>query len=363
MSEFGSLIFYIVIYIISCFFFSFYKFNNKYIQCTGVSLAIIIPSVVAGMRYDVGTDYKTYYHIFEYLSNVTYKWILTDEWHMSEERGFLCLVKFLSSFFGTKTIFGILAFLMLSFFSYTIIGQYKKYNLTIVYMVYLFGGFTSSFNILRQEMAVLIVFFALKYVVDNKPVKYGISVGIAMLFHSSAIIAILVWFLWNHTKQDNIKMKRIIPIFGIVIFSTIFWKEIMVILDNTGISFIRKYIVYLAGNDTRNRSFYLKILLSIFFLSIKKNFIQIDKKLAFFIDMYWISAILEYTGFFITFVKRISGYFSFPENILLSAVPFIFTKKENKIIAKVFVYVYVIALFIITSYILNQGGFIPYRTN
>ena len=363
MTDLNSLAIYIFVYGVSAIFFSLYDQRNKGIAFLGISMATVIPAVFAGLRSNVGTDYPVYYYIFDHIQEKSFEWIMTDEIHFNQEKGFLILSKAIVTRAGPKWTFGVFAFLIVLVATITLIRQYKNYNVALIFFVFLLSQFTDSFNTLRQSIAVVILFWGLKYVFEGSAIKYGGAIVVAMLFHTSAILALPVYFLWNHRSNETIKLSKTSKYYIAAILFVLVWRPALSFLSNEfNLFYSSKYSVYLIGNGSSNRSFFIKAFLVIVFVILDKYYREYDKRMGLFINMYIIGTILEFTGFYTPFIKRISEYYcAYTGTLLLCAVPLLIAGTRNKKIASVGVLLYEIVLFFITSCILHQGGYIPYQ--
>lgn len=363
MSNVGSVILYIFILLISGFFFSFYKSRRKGIRDTGVFLSIIIPTIFAGVRYNVGTDYGVYNSIFTLLRSVSLGNILVGNYNrysMRVERGFLILSKICTCFFSNKMIFAVMACVTISIFVYTLLTQYRNYNLTICYIVFLFSAYTSSLNIMRQYLAVVLVFYGLRFVFENKPVKFGLVVLFAATFHVTAILAFPMWFFWDHKANKKINNQIAILFFVAAILIVSNWKNLLRFVLSFNMPFISKYGGYLVGNAANNRSFYIQVAMAFVMLFLTKYIKHYDNRVEYFVYLYLIGVIIEYTGFYITYVKRVGIYYFVTEALLLSLYPKAFHEKSDRIVGSM-VCIFEIVYFILSAFVLGQSGLIPYR--
>ena len=81
-----------------------------------------------------------------------------------------------------------------------------RYNISLLFViVYCINDlfWLGSFNLIRQMLAVSIVFYASKYIFTNNQFKFLSWVGIASLCHYTAVASIVLWML------NRIKMKKI----------------------------------------------------------------------------------------------------------------------------------------------------------
>src|SRR5699024_8295814 len=93
MNDFNSIILYINVFIISVFFLLFSKlFLNKSILYNRfyVFICLLIPSILAGLRYKVGTDYEAYVLIYNKVNGLSYLEFLQTNTY---EIGFFTLEK------------------------------------------------------------------------------------------------------------------------------------------------------------------------------------------------------------------------------------------------------------------------------
>ena len=67
MSDFASLLFYILFFLLS--FICYYVYNKKNYKIF-LFLSFIIPAMIGSLRYYVGTDYGTYISLYNNKSNV-----------------------------------------------------------------------------------------------------------------------------------------------------------------------------------------------------------------------------------------------------------------------------------------------------
>ncbi len=360
MSDFESLFLYLFVFLISTCCFSLYK--NRYLGKIGILFAIMLPSLLAGFRYYVGTDYGTYYYCFSELNKVSYYWILTDSFHMNMERGFLVTSKFVADLLGAKATFGFYSFIIISIFILTIIKQYEKYNLTLCYLFFLITINLSSYNILRQEVALVILFWGFKYIFNKNIFKYGLIVLLACQFHTTALLAVPLYFLWSNKRGGEVKFSLQVIYYIIALVIVIFGQNMFSFLVGTSDNFyLQKYSAYLNEYESDNRSFYLKLMLSVFFISLINKYKNYDTRLCLFVNAYILGMIFEYSGFYSPFLKRIGDYYSqFSGLMLLVTLPFLFHIRFNRLVLKLCVLIYVFSLFFIVTFVMNQGHCFPY---
>lgn len=96
-------------------------------------------------------------------------------------------------------------------------------------MLYVFlGCWHSSFNAIRQCFAGMIVFCGIEYLRDKKFIKYFVCVLVGYLFHKSAIIMLIPYFLVNR----KVTVKNLIILTGAVIIVLLSYETLFSITSN-----------------------------------------------------------------------------------------------------------------------------------
>ena len=145
---------------------------------------------VAGFRHKVGTDYWTYMRMFDrYLSTP-----LSNIWTMDEPAN-LVLARVAGLFYRDYSAVFFAYALFTTYFCLRTIGRWANEICFGVLLFVLIGSFHGSFNAVRQSMAAAIVFAGHRYMLDKKLVKYIVVCYIASLFHVSALVMILPYFI------------------------------------------------------------------------------------------------------------------------------------------------------------------------
>ena len=152
---------------------------------------------VAGLRYRVGTDYMAYYR-----TRVTDWQTVWDYLIHFREPGIRLLSKISTMILddGATLIF-ICSIIIIGIYSLMIYRYSPMYLVSVLIFLFL-GDWTGSFNGIRQYLAAAIVFAGHRYILKRKFVPYLLTVVLAMLFHKSAIVMILPYFLYAR-KPDT----------------------------------------------------------------------------------------------------------------------------------------------------------------
>jgi len=136
----------------------------------------------------VGTDTGVYVRRFEFVSSAA------DTWR-STEIGYNALNAYLSLLFDSYSALLIaVAAIAVGAYAFGIKAMVKRYELALFLFVTL-GIYTFSFNATRQGIAVAICFLALPWLLRRRPWPYFLWVGVAALFHHTAIVAAPLYFV------------------------------------------------------------------------------------------------------------------------------------------------------------------------
>jgi hypothetical protein len=175
-------------------------------------MPIFLFTLVFGLRYGVGIDYNSYLEIYEYSEGYSFSELLENE---RFEPGFLLLVYICHTLNAPVYVFfSIFAFLQILLIYLTF--KNEDNILIYIYLTLICTGvcMLSFMNIMRQMVAFGIFLFSLKYICDNKLLKYWICCLLAIAFHKSAIILFPLYFIWIRKKGIlNIPLVEIVIMF------------------------------------------------------------------------------------------------------------------------------------------------------
>ena len=152
----------------------------------------------------------------------------------------------------------------------------KKYSINFFYSIFIYFStyyLWHNFTLLRQNVAILIFWFSLEYIREKKFVKYLLLIIIASLFHNSAIVLILFYFIIELMDKFSIKKNVWLFIFLSLLkpASDFLLRYIYKILSyfNIGRSNLEAYLS--STERGVNEFFILEVLLIIVFVYLKRN--------------------------------------------------------------------------------------------
>lgn len=324
LSYWGSIAFYIAVFAVSASFASTYRINSKFMR---IVLASLIPFVISGIRYNVGWDYGSYAWGFDLFDPSISVIELFKGFEFGDSIGLdliLLLTKSLNSEFLYFAITSALCFVP----AFLYLANEWDDEKNILWVAIFATGFSLYFtglSAIKQGIAIGFCLYSLTYVCKRKPVQFLLCVSIAVLFHSSALVFLPVYFLWGYEK--NVKpWKKVCIIVGAVLVVA-FIGEILRIFGEGRIADYGTEIV-----ATNNYLFFLELFLLFVFLFYRNLLVELDERNELLIVLYAVAVIFMFLGFRNAFTKRIAYYFDVVQIILIPQLTFAFTERSQRIV-------------------------------
>lgn len=353
MSELASLFLYLIVYIISAYLMSRSKvLENKRLDIAFV-IAVLLPVLLAANRYFVGTDFENYFLMYKSMSRCTFKRWISEETTLDGTPFGIWLISRISfQFRSHKMFYGLLATII---YVPAAIGMKKilpKESFFLAMFFYLTTTFSTGLNISKQAAAISILIFSLQYIQERKLKRFLLLYAAAVSFHPSALVFIVVYFLWR-PEDTQFSFKRIVFFTCCIVFLN-YIPQILTILGGR----FENYTIY--TEEISNRSFYLSLLWLVIFYLFRHKYKEVLPHNDLLIIMAIINQILNLSGFFSPFVNRISLYFGVSASLLRAQFPLLFCDTDKKFI-KLFLFIYAIAIFVYSVYVLGGAEIIPYK--
>ena len=328
--------------------------RNKFLRRICVALAILVPTVLSGLRYNVGTDYKNYFIGFLNIQNGI---------PSRFEIGFQYLNKLLSFVgFGPQSIYFASTLIMMCFIYKAIYDQRSDLDVGVSMAIFMMVFFQSSFNITRCMIAVAICLYNLKHIRNGKLIPFLIFSCLALSFHLSAIVFFPLYFLRNYALNSQKKMQRILLYFFTAILITYFSSILKLLLSYLDLNYLSYYAVYmeevtiLTGSVFKRIIFYFPIILPVLFIG-KEDKETNTFSLYFFIVV--IGFIIEIFSVFLSiYVNRITNYFLISIVFLLPTYKKIFSRN---CIANLGLWGWVTAYWVFIYFVFENNETIPYQ--
>lgn len=212
-----------------------------------------------------------------------------------------------------------------------LIYRYSPNYFISIIIYYMLGYYTSTFNNIRQALAVSLFFLCIPYLINKKPWKYCFAILLASMFHYSALALL---FIYPFVKT-TISIKKIVAtfVFGV---STYFVLGSSIVYTVISIFFI-KYDPELALEEKGGAGWnllvmYLLLFFLFCFIYYKKNHIlkkEENELLSLLLLFHLISIIFQLFATIYSSATRMGQYFFIPAIIL---IPYIGSMVKSKII-------------------------------
>lgn len=320
-----------------------------------VFMGLMLPIVMAAIRYWVGTDWGMYRDQFYRSQTGSWSEVLQDGYFGC----FIFIIRKLTAYTGVHQIyFGILAgaALIPIFFA---VQKHNNKDVKIILFLYYFMHFLYAFNIGKQYAAVGLVLVAYEYIFSHEPKKFFLCVFLAIGFHPSAIMALPIYYMWDHQKDClSTKFRTWMIVIGVIILALRF-QEFMSIF--TEVTEMNRFSVYTATDASgSNGSLYLKLAIAAVELLVLRYLVSFDKRNSLFFILVILDIIISGTGFSSPQFKRCGIYYNITNIYLMASFPYI-VEKNQKNAVKIALYVFALFYCFVIFYLLEQGHSMPYR--
>ncbi|MDT2827203.1 EpsG family protein [Enterococcus viikkiensis] len=324
-----------------------------------IIIGLLLPVLLSTFR-TVGTDYGTYLSIFNHSSDLDLLTMLTVELGYKEigNTVIIWIASILGSFRWYLFIYSSATIVL----TYNALKKLSPENITISYFVYLTMYFTQSMNIIRQSLAVAIIFYGYYYLIQRDLKKYLVICIIATSFHMSALIAFPLFFFLD--ENNNIRKKLFIVFSFFLIFAVLNYEKFFLFIggiNSFGFDRYTEYASYSGSIDTNNKIFFMNLFIFLIVFIFRKKMFKNDK-LYFFYYLMIVGLIFGISGFFSPYLKRLSLYSEIVYIVVLPMLTDMFEGVNEKILLKYLLFISCVMYFFIAYTWLKFGAIIPYET-
>ena len=336
-------------------------------------IAILIPCLIAALRsYNVGTDVEVYVRPLFYASNAseTFSNYIAISYSLSGwdlnfvsnfEIGFTVLVFLVERIFGN---FQILLFIIQAL---TVIPIYrglrafgKQQPVWMGMAVYYLMFYNQSLNMMRQWIAMALLFYALHYLRDRKYGRYFLIWALAILFHKTALIGLAVFVVYILIAKENTYNKTIktllIAVVGMV--SLMGLPIVAQLLSNLGFN----YGGYITGTlrFMPNQLLY-RLPLMVLMIFQWRRMKKVDTHARFYLLMLVFDVLASQLTSLYSLAGRIGVYFSEYYMLAYPAVYVSSARKDNKKLIGVAIMAYLCIYWWYSYVYLGNSETVPYE--
>lgn len=164
-----------------------------------VLAALCVPVLLASVRKNVGTDYYNYQVLYRLINSFTSFRDFAGQSSRTEPGFMLLNVAAFRFFHSGQMVFALSAVLIYGLFFAGIVKEHKHHSVMLGLFVFYTLFFFQSFNIVRQYIALGIVFCSLGALCERRAGRFFVGVFLASLFHNTALLVAPFYFLYGQS--------------------------------------------------------------------------------------------------------------------------------------------------------------------
>lgn len=310
----------------------FCKSGDKQKKWGYVVLGLIIYAFIFGLRFGVGRDYASYLDLYN-------DYLRQGEGERNYEIGFDALSKILA-FVGAPHwfFFGFIAFLQVFFVFKTFKTEPYIWPL-LVAAFFLNCEWLNFANVIRQSLAFAFFSYSLVYADRRKWFYHYLLVLLAVSMHTSAIVLVVVYPLYQLRRDffRKVPVQIFLFIIAVGLSQVSLVQRVMVYLElllsyTPYYSYLNgEFAVHLDREVSVGAGFVIGVLINAIIVlhsgEIKKYFKS--NKITFIYNMYYIGTLFNYAFFSSRIIQRMMFYFYGFAFVMGAFTLFYFKKKHN----------------------------------
>lgn len=322
---------FILTYLLSFLDLSNVKYKHKQMLFLFIAFILIL---FAGLRYEIGFDYFSYFRIFTDSHN------LNNIFSHGIEPGFYLLNWFFNLFFNNFYFLIFFIALVTIVLKVNFINKYSIYIFIPLFYYYALDFLPREMGQIRHALAISILLFSIKYIFEEDFLKFIFLIIIATSIHYTSLIFIPAYF-FNKIKLDKKKMLFLITFsLGLALINI---NDIILYLANImpQIDPVESVIRYINRPGRTGRiGISLTVIWRVFLFGVSFIFyseIFHTKKKRNIFDLYFLGLLIYFSlNGNAMFARRFAQVYMFLEGIIISYIIFSLKRKETKILFMIF---------------------------
>ncbi len=323
------------------------KIKSKLSKVIILLLACLPLSLLAGLRDGVGTDYNSYCNAFNFIKQNT---VFDGIQYSGAEPLFVVIVKAISLinpsnefiFFGIEFLTLYLVIISLSKFQ-------NDLSMPIAFAIYYLSFFHMSLNIVRQLLALSIIFYGIYYLINKKYMVYVAITLCASFIHTSSVLCLsflIIPFLFRFYKKDkslkkNLWFSHFLFYLGIALSPFFIGRFISLILTIPAFSRYAHRVVETSEVSIGIGTIAYVVILIIPVIVVAFKQIERNERFTFLQNLFIMYLPISFIGYFVTWASRVNLY---PLIIIVIFIPMVIRKLKGN--AKILLSGYYIVVFI-----------------
>lgn len=335
------------------FLLAFINILNKKSSKTLLKISFVILNLFLCLKYMNGIDWTNYQLIYLKIPNF-FEVLRDNNFGMGldqRNRSEIFFYLSMSIFKLLKINYEIYQYIVLTYIMYIMYStfeKYSKYSLIGIFLYFNCFMLTNFFEpILRQLISIGIFYISINDIEKRKKIRYVLKILTAYLFHSSALMLLIFYFI----PRKKIKKNLLLLLFFFILMLDKYLENILICIGKL-IPILSKYVFYFqvekyGATDAINTGFFLKISLAIIlglFIERNRKYLSITNEKRFYIilNLYWINEIFFILKRQVTIFLRVQMYFEIFYAIILMFLIEILVKKYGKKISILLFLIYTI---------------------
>lgn len=332
----------------------------------GMFIGFILVTFLGCVHYNYGSDYGSYYNIFEDINKYPFSFEILFDNTFTQETGWVAINYLFGNFGGFFLMVAVLNIIQNYIYFDFIKSNVDKRYWTISVIIYLLSTslYILNFSMMRQGFAIALFVFSWKFIKERRVLLSLIILVIASLFHASAQLIIpfvLLPFIPLGKKMISLLYAVMIAalffskdLLGNIFYTIIGYEE----LDST--NSLDHYMSTSENVLTFGLGFIINMIpfvVAIWSLLCKGD--QIDKQKTMLVSISFVSFIIVPFGQLLPIVNRFGMYF---EAYSIAAIPFIYSllpKKMYQVLICVFIMMHIYSYYMFFQ---NPSFIKPYAT-
>lgn len=330
------------------------KISSKYML---IFFAILCASLLAGLRYNVGSDFLQYYKDSQEVAQTS--WFTQD---VRYNIGYIFLCKLIYGIGCNSSLFlFIYEFLTMLFLFMAIDREKNNINPTLAVFMYMCLYYQMSFNWVRQYLAITICFYAITYLEENN-LKFVFWIIIAYLLHTSAIICLLALPV-KYFIRCKYKNMVILMICCISLLIVVRYPMFTGIIEKYFGKHFGDYFALWYATTGSYLTYIIKNLPYLIIILLAMKYIEYDNK---YLTISVLTVIGMIIGMIVVYndssMDRIAAYFNY---LLIFTIPYslkhMIIKKHWQLVVKSLLILFVIIMWFYYYIVMQRGETIPYN--
>lgn len=320
-------------------------------------ISLCVPVLLAAIRKDVGSDFYNYQVQYREINTIQTFREFVDKSRRTDPGYMLLNMVVHRIFHREQMIFAINALLIYACFFAGIIQEHKSHSVMLGLFVFYTCFFFMSMNIIRQYIAIAMIFYAMRFLCERKGGRFFLWVMLASLFHKTAVFVFPFYFLYGNKKWN--RWLKFACYIALLLLLGIFTLAPGLIVGKS----VMGEVVSQAGGKSLGLGIILKrlplfLLIGWYYPDMKAR----DERSEIWLSLYLISVLIYHFGYFNVVFNRMALFFEVSLiHLLPCAIRSIKCRRERTIIGLLLFFY--LSIWCCQSMVIdNIGTCIPYQT-